>query len=153
MAYDTIREKIMANILGRIALIATSTGYNRDYEYTGEWVLNISEDEIDDYSPGIFLVDDSQEVVGIDRAKTEFVLHLTVAIWGAGQDSQQNIRKSIADVYKCIGEDVTCGGYADDVVPISDTINLVQKDDIYGDAEVKFDIFYACRTWDLETSI
>lgn len=153
MAYDTIREKIIANLLGRIALIDKSTGYNRDYTYTGEWVLNISETEIDDYAPAIILIDDSQDVVGMDRAKTEFVLHLTVAIWGAGKDSQQDLRKSIADVYKCIGEDETCGGNVDNVVPISDTINLVQKDDIYGDAEVKFDLHYACRTWDLETSI
>ena len=149
----TVRQNIITNILSRLDDISTSTGYNRDYAYTGEWLLNVSESEFEDYTPAIVLIDDAQEVVRYDRAKTDFVLHITLAVWGSGADSQQDLRESIADIYTCLGSDTSCGGYVDDLTPVSDSINLIQKDDVYGSAEVKFDLTYSTKSWDLDTQV
>lgn len=146
----TVRQNIISNILGRLATISTSTGYSRNYNYTGEWLLNVSEAELEDYTPAIVLIDDSQDVVAHDRVKTDFLLHLTFAVWSSGEDSQEDLRNSIADIYECLGKDPSCGGYVDEITPLSDQINLIQKDDVYGSGEVKIDVSYSCRAWTLE---
>jgi hypothetical protein len=52
------------------------------------------------------------------------------------------------DVYKCLGTDITCGGVADAIIPKGDTIDLLQKDNVYGAIEIKFEIQYQTSSFD-----
>lgn len=146
----TIRQSICDNILARLKTISKSNGYYNDYKLVDEWKLSALKKEA---YPAILLVDDTNIVTAYDRLKTDFNLRITVAILCQSEDAPSDLRKYIADVYQCIGVDITCDGLCFDIEPLGDVMNLQQQENVYGDVELKFNVIHNCKSWDLFNQI
>lgn len=142
---DTIRQSICSNILTRLQAISKAAGYSIDYPVIKEWKLSATMPE---ELPAITLRDESCDVVRYDRDNTAWLLHLTVIISAKGEETQEDLRNYINDVYKCIGADITCGEYGE-IEPEGDSMNLEQDDDVYGEIEIKFVVKFETKSWDL----
>lgn len=147
---DTIRQLIMSNLVTRFKNISLATGYSADYGYIDEWRLTPL--SVEEY-PAIILVDSGQDKIEHDRLKTDWWLNLTVSIFAKGDESPEQLRNYQADVHKCLAVDLTCGGNAGDIEPVDDVTNFLQKDDVYGNIDMHFRIFYSHNAWDLTTAI
>lgn len=146
---DTIRQKICADRLARLKTIAKSGGYYRNYPVIQEWKLGANSPED---LPAIELRDESCDVVTYDEANTAWQLHLDVIISVKGEESQEDLRNYINDVYKCFGTDLSCGGYGR-IKPDGDAMLLEQHEDVYGDIEIKFTVSFETKSWDLTKQI
>ncbi len=147
----SIRQDIVDYILNELDELKTSTGeYSRTYKYVGEWLLGITNDELDDYNPSIILLDENQDVIYNRQMEvTDFILHLRICVWSMGKVGQKTLRDSISDIYRCIGKHPDCEGLITNIVPIGDGIGLTQESKVIGDAEVKIDVYYTTKAWDL----
>ena len=142
---DTIRQKICSDRITRLKAIEKSGGYSIDYLSIEEWKLT---PDMPEELPAITLRDDSCEVVTYDRDHAMWRLHLTVIITARGDESQEDLRNYVNDIYVCIGSDKTCGGYGE-IIPEGDEMVLQQEDNVYGDIEIKFHVLFETRAWDL----
>jgi len=168
MAYDTpmaksIRQQIVEYIIDKLKLISKTNGYSQDYATISEWKLSALA-KLD--LPAILLIDDSQDVTGYhENSMTDFTLHLVLSVFVKDNvslneqtgtkvyETPELLRNYIADVYKCLGSDITCGGLAFDIQPQGDNMNLIQKNSVYGDIDLKFDVIYSTKSWDLYTQV
>jgi hypothetical protein len=142
---DTIRQLICENILTRLKTISKSGGYSIDYPTIAEWKLSaLPPAEL----PAITLRDESCDVVIYDRDNTVWNLHVTIIVSALGEESQEDLRNYINDVYKCIGADIFCGGHGE-IKPEGDAMTMEQHEDVYGDIEIKFSILFETKSWDL----
>lgn len=142
---DTIRQSICSDILTRLKTISKAAGYSIDYPVIEEWKLSA---ETPDKLPAITLKDESCDVTQYDRDNTEWRLHLSIWISTSGEETQEDLRNYVNDIYKCIGTDTTCGGYGE-IEPEGDSMSMEQGEDVYGDIEVKFGIRFETQSWDL----
>lgn len=143
---NSIRQSIMDNIVTRFKAVSVVSGYYADYRFCDEWVLTaLSEDDL----PAIVCRDESQDAVSYQfDSVVDWELHLTVSIVVRENTAPTDLRNYIQDVYKCMGADLLCGGYATGIVPKGDSITMEQEDSVYGVIDINFDIQYSSRAWD-----
>jgi len=142
---DTIRQSICAERLAKLLTISKSAGYSIDYPTIEEWKLTANPPA---NLPAIELRDESCDVEKYDRDNTAWRLHLTVIISARGDETQEDLRNYVNDVYKCFGTDIFCGGYGE-IIPEGDNMTLQQEEDVYGDIEIKFSVKFETKSWDL----
>lgn len=143
---DTVRQTIADRLLEMLQGISKENGYSEDYPYIDEWRLTGLEHA---EKPAIVLIDPEQSVAATDMIKTDWLLNITISIIARGDESQSGLRNYAADIYKCIGADPGLGDIGVDIVPRGDTLQLSQEDDVYGDIDIRFEIAYSTKTWDL----
>lgn len=143
---SSIRQSIMDNIVTRLKAISTMSGYYADYQFCDEWVLSaLTEEEL----PAIVCRDESEDVLDYQFDKiVDWALHVTVSILVREDTAPTTLRNYIQDIYRCIGSDLLCGGYATGIKPTGDTITMEQEDSVYGVIDVNFDILYSSEAWD-----
>jgi hypothetical protein len=133
----------------RLGAISITNGYSTDYGLVAEWKLTALEES--DY-PALVFQDDRNDVLYDGAFEfTQNVLKCRVSIFARGTETPKQLRNMIQDVYRCLGTDSTCNGYANDIKVISDDIQNSQKDNVYGTADVLFEIYYRCQQWNLTT--
>jgi hypothetical protein len=143
---DSVRQNIASNLLTRLQSISVANGYTTDYNLITDWRLYpLEKDDL----PAIIMQDDTNTIEAFNDVFTDNILEVTIGIFIKGDEPSKQLRNYIQDVYKCVGADEYCGGYASKIEPVSDIINLQQKDDVFGDVELKFKIFYTCGSWNL----
>lgn len=147
---DTIRQLIIDNLITRLQEISIDNGYSADYGYIGEHRLTpLSDNEY----PAIVLIDEGQDVAVYDQSKTDYLLHITISTLCNGEESPSQIRNYVADIYKALAADLGCGGYALEIIPVSDVPYYIQEDNVYASLEIKFNIIYSIRSWQLDEQI
>jgi hypothetical protein len=145
---DTVRQLIAENIMTRLGAISITNGYSTDYGLVAEWKLTALEES--DY-PALVFLDDSNTVVDNIPSVISNIVHCRICIYARGTETPSQLRNMIQDVYKCLGADIWCGGYADDLKILDDNFAMAQKDNVYGSIDIRFDVYYDCRAYDLTT--
>jgi hypothetical protein len=144
----SIRQDIIDAIDTRLKTILISNGYNTDIgNKVFHWRnTNLTEAEL----PGIIYRDPStneKEHHGVARG---WVNKFQVEIVGfdtlAGTTPAQ-MRLITEDIYNAIDVDDLWGGLAHDTTPISDEIDIQNKDKISGAASVIIEIDYLASKW------
>lgn len=144
---DTVRHSIMDNLLTRFQAISEANGYANDYNYIGEWRLYPldAENEL----PAIVIADGEAVVANPENeVMSDYEMEFTVSFFVASSTAAATMRSMIQDAYACIKADPTCGGYAEDVKPVSETISMQMKDNVYGDIDVKFKVLFTTGYFD-----
>ena len=146
---DTIRQQIIDNLVGRLSQMSIANGYSVDYATAKEWPLEPLE-TVDLPCVSIYDTENNVSEPFLHRSFTAYVLSVVIAInvMDGVVTSTKQLRNNIHDVYMCIGKDLSCGGFADMVRPKGDVIDLLQKENVYGAIEIKFDIEYQVTSFD-----
>lgn len=143
---DTVRQHIIDNLKTRFAAMTTAGGYTLNSPQVYDWRLIPLEDAD---LPAIEIEDgtDSHDASKIIIA--DHVIELTISIVVQNDTAPADLRAYIADIYTCIGTDPTCGGYAEDMIPVKDEILLDQKDKVRGEIRTVWKVPYITDRWNL----
>ena len=146
-----IRTDIMNAVKTRMQSIRTSAGY---YTNLGskvyEWRLTSFEDGD---LPGINIADPEQttinELTQGNYNKHDHILSVSIQVVYSSSSTPALVRKMIADVKKAISTDLTwCGlAYNTTATDEPETMDLEQKEGIYGSAFIKINIYYRTTAW------
>jgi hypothetical protein len=142
---DTIRHSIMDNLKAQFVAQNAASGLSVVYAVVDEWRLHPL--EATDL-PAIVLLDTVANVTRTDDVITDYDMEMAVAFYAKGNETAGQLRNMILDAYRVVGIDRTLGGYAEDVLPLSETISMQSKDNVYGDVEVKFNVRFATGAYD-----
>lgn len=143
---DPVRQSIIDNLVDRFEAIETSTGYSTSYKLVEDWRMKtlVSGD-----LPAIIIQDQSEVVKQIIATRADMFLTVDIYVVVAASTAPEDLRKYIADIYKCVGDDRTCGGYCEDMLPVSNEIDLDLEDSVYGVIKTTWQVTYQTGAWDL----
>lgn len=140
----------MDNLVARLKLMNKTNGYTTNYTTVDQWRRTpVDPQEL----PAVFVEDPECDVVEYHNEFTDYQLTINIWIGLDGTEAPATIRNMIQDVYKCLGADVSCGGYVHHLKPDSDSILIDQKDDHYGCIFMSFLAGFTTVSWDTNTSI
>ncbi len=146
---DSIRQQIFDALMARLQTISVANGYettlgaNVDERRTTPW----QETEL----PGLNVSEGDEEVTAQGEVHI-FSLDINIEVTVTGTASQDQVRKTIADVTQAVGKppapasDVKFSALIDRVVPVSiGALDFEQKDRKFGSVKLNFNIIYS--TW------
>lgn len=147
---DSVRQSIMDNLVDRLVLMTTTGGYTENYAVVEEWRLK-SLDSSD--LPAVIVEDRTEKVTQVVPTIADRVLTITISIVVDETTAPVKLRNYIQDIYKCLGADRTCGGYAEEIYPIGDEIELALEGSVYGVIITTWEIHYQTNAWDVTKSM
>lgn len=146
----TARQDIIDDLIDRFGDMTTTTGYSTQYKLVADWRL--ASIDVSDL-PAIVLEDREESVVTIADAIAQMKLKLDVYIVVKASTAPADLRKYIADIFKCIGEDPTCSGTCDEVIPVDNEIILDLEDGVHGVIRTTWFVMYETGAWDLYNNL
>jgi hypothetical protein len=146
-----VRQQICDNLVTRLKAINMMNGYYSDYATIDEWRLTgFDSSEL----PAIDFQDQKEIVRSFDfDSIINWSLMVSIILFVKDNDVAEKLRNRIFDVFKCVFSDRSCGGYATNIVPVSNEIFTSQAENVYGDIEIIFEVQYSTRADDLSACI
>ena len=144
----SIRQDIIDAVDTQLRTILISNGYNLDL---GNNVFHWRETNLTEADfPAIVYRDLNPSEIehhGVARGYVHTFQVEIVALQTSAATTPAELRKAIQDIYTAVGVDDLWGGLAHDTQPISDDIDIQNKDRIGGAATVIIEIDYLASKW------
>lgn len=143
---DTIRDKIIDNILAALPGITIANGFNNDIGVISDGLVNPL--GLPKYPAALILPDSEDPEAGAsDVSRRE--LTVTLRLWvGAHQTIRKKLGGFIGDVEKKIFEDRRRGGNAVNTIEGPISYIYLQRDQVEAGADVDFIIHYRTKIGD-----
>jgi len=145
------RQQIVTAIDTRLKTILTANGYETSVGASVVWWAMSPIDQ--DLLPQI-LVKDTERILRNDElgiGQHQHILNIAVEIMlkPTYTAAASTMRQVIADLYKCIGVDVTWGGLAEDTsLPVETGLRIEQHEYCLVGVGYNFDVEYITSPWD-----
>ena len=142
------RQLLVTAIDTRFKTILTANGYETSVGATVVWWAMSPIDQ--DLLPQILLKDtEKMDILGIGQHQHIMNIAVEIHLKPVYTAAAETMRKVIADLYKCIGVDVTWGGLAEDTsLPVEMGLRIEQHEHCLVAVGYNFDVEYITNPWD-----
>lgn len=142
---DPIRQQIMEALEDQLQTITTAAGYTANLgAHVYEWE---SLERIADTDLPCIVYKDKQQTTAQTMGQQEHALAVELTV--VANCNAEAMRGLIADVTKCLGGNLTLGGLAEDIRPISDEEIVVEHAERrYFGITMQVEVLYVTNNWD-----
>lgn len=142
------RQQIVTAIDTRLKTILTANGYETNIGATVVWWAMSPIDQ--NLLPQILVKDtEKMDILGIGQHQHTLNIAVEIMLKPVYTAAASTMRQVIADLYKCIGVDVTWGGLAEDTsLPMESGLRIEQHEYCLVGVGYNFDVEYITNPWD-----
>ncbi len=140
---DSLRQQIMAALEDQLQLILTGSGYNSNL---GSNIYEWRDEPIEEHHLPACIYRDFQDTTAQTFGNQEHRLQVSLDVFA--NCTAAVMRGIIADVTKCLGENLTLGGLCEDIGAIGNETIKTEYDDrrIFG-ISIKIEIQFVTANW------
>jgi hypothetical protein len=139
------RQSIMTALQTQLETITKANGYNTDLGASvAEWRGYPTETG----SMPILLMRDTEDKVANNYQYHDHDLSVELEVIASGNTVSTEMRKMLADIYDCVGANLSLGGYTYDIMYNGDTMTLVHEEQKIMAAVVSLTLRFKSRSFD-----